>query len=209
MPATEGVERFTRHPRDSDTTLVLLDTVGYGHAGPKADQVRITQEAARQSDLLLLVLHALTPVRQADLEMLKALHAWFAARPDLKKPPILAVVTHIDLLKPSLEWSPPYNWLEPSRPKERSIHDALAAVREQLGDYLAGVAPVCLARGKVYGMEEFLLPELAAHLDAAHGVALLRVLKAEADAGKIRRIAEQLLATAAEAARVFWQRATK
>ena len=67
------------------TKLVLLDTVGYGHAGPKADQVARDGEAARQSDLLLLVLHARNPGRQADLDMLEQLRQWFAARPDLKR----------------------------------------------------------------------------------------------------------------------------
>ena len=53
-------------------------------------------------------------------------------------PPVLAVMTHIDLLSPALEWAPPYNWQEPERPKERQIQEALTAVREQLpaGAYL-------------------------------------------------------------------------
>ncbi len=84
LPATEGIERYDLKPADIDTHLVLLDTVGYGHAGPKADQLRATQEAARQSDLLLLVLHALNPARQADLDLLKALKAWFVSKPDLR-----------------------------------------------------------------------------------------------------------------------------
>jgi uncharacterized protein len=209
LPATNEVERYELKPKDIDTTLVLLDTVGYGHTGPKADQLRTTQEAAKQSDLLLLVLHAVNPARQADLTMLKALKAWFASKPELKHPPVLAVVTHIDLLKPSLEWAPPYHWLKPTRPKEQSIYQALVAVREQMGEYLVGVVPVNLAPGKVYGVDEFLLPAVAAHLDHAHGVALLRVLKAEADTGKIRKVVDQLLATAGEAARIFWHNVTK
>jgi uncharacterized protein len=209
LPVTNEVERYELKPKDIDTRLVLLDTVGFGHAGPKVDQLRATQEAAQQSDLLLLVLHAVNPARQADLDLLKALKAWFASKPELKRPPILAVLTHIDLLKPSLEWSPPYDYLKPARPKEHNIHQAMAAVREQMGEYLVGVVPVALVPGKVYGVDEFLLPAVAAHLDEAHGVALLRVLKAEADTGRIRRVAEQLLATAREAARIFWNNVTR
>jgi hypothetical protein len=40
-------------------------------------------------------------------------------------------------------------------------------------------------------------------------VALLRVLKAEADTGKVRKVVDQLLATAGEAARIFWHNVTK
>ena len=44
---------------------------------------------------------------------------------------------------------------------------------EQLGAYLAGVIPVCTAPGKVYGLEEWLLPAVAELLDEVHAVALL------------------------------------
>ncbi|HKI34407.1 MAG TPA: hypothetical protein VKA46_21310, partial [Gemmataceae bacterium] len=91
------------------------------HAGPKEDQLKATREAAQHSDLLLLVLHARNPARQADLSMLQRLSVWFAARPDLKMPRVLAVLTHIDLLSPAMDWSPPYNWEQPQRPKEISI----------------------------------------------------------------------------------------
>jgi predicted GTPase len=205
LPATAGVERYQLQHPGIPTRLVLLDTAGYGHGGPRADQLEATRDAARQSDVLLLVLHATNPARQADLALLQDLRAWFASHPDLKRPPLLAVVTHIDLLSPALEWSPPYHWQEPSRPKEESIGEAVAAVREQLGDYLAGVVPLCTAAGKVYGVEQWLLPAVAQHLDEAHGVALLRCLRAEVDAGKVRKVFHQLLALAKEAGRIAWQ----
>ena len=47
----------------------------------RADQIRATRQAAQDSDLLLLVVHARNPARQADVEMFKALHSWFASRP--------------------------------------------------------------------------------------------------------------------------------
>jgi predicted GTPase len=176
-----------------ESRLVLLDTIGYGHAGPKADQLQATRESVRQTDLSLLVLHARDPARQPDLHMLQALRAWFQARPHLKAPRILGVLTHIDLLSPSMEWSPPYDWLSPKRPKEQSIHDAVATVEEQLGQYLVGVVPVCVAKDKVSGIQEWLLPRLVELLDEACAVALLRSLHAEADAGRLRKTLSQLL----------------
>src|SRR5262249_16488450 len=150
------------------------------------DQLAATRDAAQQADLALLVLNARDPARQPDLELLTQLRAWFAARPHLKMPRILGVVTHIDLLSPLMDWSPPYDWLEPKRPKEKSIAEALAVVRDQLGDLLVGVVPVCTAEGRVFGIAEAVLPQLAKQLDEARAVAMLRCLHAEADADKIQ-----------------------
>lgn len=205
LPATAGVERYDLHPQGIPTHLVLLDTVGYGHEGPKADQLAVTFESARQADLILLVLHARNPARQADVQLLRELREWFVARPELKVPPLLAVVTHIDLLSPALEWSPPYDWHQPTRPKEENIQQALSVVWEQVGGYAAGVVPVCAARDKVYGIDEWLLPTVIAQLDEAHGVALLRCLRAEIDEIKVRKVFHQLLAAAQEAARIVWE----
>jgi uncharacterized protein len=204
-PLTDGVERYELATPGIPTKLVLLDTVGYGHTGPKSDQVAATAEAARQSDLLFLVMHARNPARQADLDMVDQLRKWFASRPDLRSPPVVGVLTHIDLLSPAMEWSPPYNWQSPTRPKEVNIHDALAATRQQLGDRLVSIVPVCTSEGKVYGIDEALLPAIAGILDEVHGVALLRCLKAEADRDRVRKVFHQMLATGKEAARIAWQ----
>ncbi len=81
LPATAGIQRYDLQTPGIPTRFVLLDTVGYGHSGPKEDDLRATRDAAQQSDLLFLVLHAMTPrARQADLELLRDLKAWFAYR---------------------------------------------------------------------------------------------------------------------------------
>ena len=209
LPATNDIERYELNTPGVPTKLVLLDTVGFAHTGPRQDQLAVTREAARDSDLLLLVLHARNPARQADLELLKDLQQWFAAHPELKKPPIVAVVTHIDLLSPAMEWSPPYNWQQPSRPKEENIHQSLAAVESQLGGYLAGMVPVCVAAGKVYGIDEWLWPAIAQRLDEVRGVALLRCIKAEVDANKMRKVFHQMLAAGKEAAMITWKSLVK
>jgi len=204
VPTTSEITRYElKHP-DLTTKLLLLDTVGYANTGPREDQVKATQRAAQDSDLLLLVLHARNPARQADVDMLRALQSWFDSRPDLKQVPILAVVTHIDLLSPAMEWSPPYNWQEPTRPKEQHIHDALVAAVEQLGDQVVGIIPICAAPGKVYGVEDWLLPAIANQLDEAHAVSMLRCLRAEIDARKIRRVFEQMLSAGKGLARAIW-----
>jgi predicted GTPase len=207
LPATSGTDRYELRVPGVPTKLVLLDTVGYGHSGARADQMAATRDAARESDLVFLVLHALSPGRQADLDMVRDLRAWFGSLPELKRPPVLAVVTHVDLLSPAMEWAPPYDWAQGKRPKEAHIREALAAVREQLGDEVAGVVPVCTAPGKVWGIEEGLLPAVAKRLDESHAVALLRCLRAEVNKDLVRKVFRQLLATGKEAARIAWEKA--
>ena len=90
VPTTAGIDRYELTTPGIPTKLVLNDTVGYAHEGPRADQVRQTAEMAQQSDLLFLALHARNPGRQADVDMMTQLAAWFDARPELKAPPIIA-----------------------------------------------------------------------------------------------------------------------
>ncbi len=206
LPATSEITRYELQPPGIPTRLVLLDSVGYGHAGPRADQMRATEQAVRQADIVLLVVHARNPARQADLTLLENLSRFFNANPDLKMAPILGVLTHIDLLSPAMEWDPPYQLVQPVRLKEEQIDAAMATVREQLGTYLCGVVPVCAGAGRVYGVQEWLLPALAELLDQAHAVAFLRCLRAEVDAGKMRKVFYQLLASGREAAKVLWGR---
>src|SRR6185369_9928165 len=108
-------------------------------------------------------------------------------------PPIIAVLTHIDLLSPAMEWQPPYDWQKGERPKERSIRAAIEAAKEQLSGLVDVIVPVCTVEGKVYGIEDGVLPALAAELDEARVVAVLRCLRNEPDTGKVRRVFGQLV----------------
>jgi predicted GTPase len=200
LPDTAEITRYRLKQPSVGSELDVLDTVGYGHEGPRADDLKATERAAREADVLLLVLHARNPAREADLQMLRRLRGWFTDRPDLRMPPLIAVLTHIDLLSPALEWSPPYDWHAPTRPKEKSIAAAIDAVREQLGD--VKVVAVCAAEGKVFNVTEELLPAVLGRMDEAHAVALLRCLRSELDAGKARKVFEQLLSAGREVAKV-------
>ena len=208
-PTPDSAATYELELPNIETKLFLNDTTGYGNEGPRKDDLLETQEVAQKSDVLLLVLHARNPARHADLEMLKALKGWFDSRPDLKMPPVLGVLTHIDLLSPAMEWQPPYDWHAPKRLKEQQMEQAIQAVRDQLGDYLEGVVPVCTAEGKVYGVQEWLLPTLTKLLDQAQAVALFRCLRAEADTGKIRKVLEQILAASKQSAKILWETVKK
>jgi predicted GTPase len=192
LPSTDGVYRYELALPGVPTKLVLLDTVGYGNEGPKADQVRSTQEAIRQADVVLLVENARNAAREADRVMLATLEAWFGSHPELRKPAFVGVQTHVDLLSPSLEWDPPYDWQQPTTTKEKNIAAALKAAGEALKPYLSAVVPVRTDAGKEYNVQDGLLPLILAQLDEAHAVGLLRTLRKEADAGQAMKVLGQL-----------------
>jgi predicted GTPase len=201
LPATDGVYRYELTLPGVPTKLVLLDTVGYGNEGPKVDQVRSTQEAVRQADVVLLVENARNAAREGDRAMMAALEAWFASQPSLRKPAFLGVLTHVDLLSPSLEWDPPYDWQQPTTPKEKNIAAALQAAAEALKPHLTGLVPVRTDAGKEYNVQEGLVPLILAQLDEGHAVALLRTLRNEADKGKVMKVVGQVQ----EVGKRLWQ----
>lgn len=205
LPATNEIQRYELQPAGVPSRFHLFDTVGYGAGHVTPDQRRAIEHAARDSDLILLVLHARNPARQSDHDVLVELHRYFEVHVELRQPPVLGVLTHIDLLSPSLEWNPPYDWQEPRGAKEQHIHGAVSAALEQLGPLVGGIVPVCTAEGRVYGVNEWLLPALVGLLDQAHAVALLRCLRAEANAGKIRRVFHQLAAVGKGLVQTLWQ----
>lgn len=173
--------------------LRLLDTPGYG-----AEESRSVRKdrfrAIAQSDLVLLVMNASSPARDADLDFLKAMAEWFDGQPQLKPPPVLAVLTHVDLLKPPLEWDPPYNWREPKHPKEESIHEAAEHLRQTFGERIVDVVPLCsdVERGRAFGVREWLEPAVVAQLEEASAVSSVRSLHEQLDSHKVSRVLEQV-----------------
>ncbi len=202
VPTTNEITRYELAPEGIDTKLGLLDTVGYG-VEVEDKQLEATKKAARESDLLLLVLHARNPARDVDREMLDKLREYFESKPDLNMPPVLGVLTHIDLLSPSMEWSPPYDWQNPQRPKEEQIRQAIEATQEQLGR--VSIVPLCTDPNKQYGVEEWLLPTIATMLEQARAVSFLRCLRDEARSGKVGKVFNQLLSAGKEVAKILWR----
>ena len=198
LPLTSEVTRYDLAAPGATTRLSLLDTAGYGRAGAEADNLEATAEAVQGADLLFIVSHARNPARKADVDFLARLRGWFRDRPHLKFPPMVAVLTHVDLLTPAMEWAPPYDWSAGTRPKEKSMADAIAAGRESFPD-AAEVVPCCTADGRDWGVVEGVLPAVVGQLGEAKSVALLRCLHAEADEGKLRKIFAQLWAASKKA----------
>ena len=72
LPLTQDVARYELRLDETHDRLVLLDTPGYSDAGATAEQLKATREAVRQADLILLVMAATSPAKQADATMLSA-----------------------------------------------------------------------------------------------------------------------------------------
>jgi hypothetical protein len=98
---------------------------------PLSDTKRFLREAER-ADMILWVVSATQPGRQADVAALEALRGWAGEQRSRRPPPLLAAMTHADLLRPAAEWSPPYDLENPASPKARSIQAARDAVATTL-----------------------------------------------------------------------------
>lgn len=203
LPCTREMRRYRWSYRDVAAELTLLDSPGYGDSGLEDHQYGELLTALDQADALLLVMDATSPARQPDIELLAEVRRRLALHPERKAPPVIGVLTHIDGLRPLLEWAPPYDWQQPTRPKEQTIHDAVEYNAGLFQPPLRTLAPVCLdrARDRVYGLEEWLLPALIAQLDEARACALLRHLHHDWDRQKIRHLWQQLV----NVGRKLWQ----
>jgi hypothetical protein len=192
LPMTNEITAYEVDETDIGAQLTILDTVGYAHEGPRRDQLRATAEAVQKSDVVLLVLHARDPARKPDVDLLRQLAEYYAERPHLKPPPMLAVLTHVDLLSPALEWQPPYDWHDGNRPKEQSIRAAAEAAHDDVGEHVTAIVPVCLVPGKIWGIDEELLPRMLEKLGEARAVAFVRLLHREAKSDGVGKALSQL-----------------
>jgi hypothetical protein len=208
LPLTPGVTQYTlRQP--GQPTFTLLDTAGFGNDGASEADVNAAVEAARDADLLLLVVPARSAARRPESEFLDRVRAALAARPNLKMPTALLVLSQIDKLSPIMEWAPPYDWRAGTRPKEAQIREAIEAAGEQFAGRVANAVPVCGAPGKEFGVRDDLLPTVAGYLGEARGVGLLRALHVEATAAQTRRVMNQALNAGGQLLKAWWETTKK
>lgn len=195
LPTTDAVTRHVLSTSETGERVIILDTPGYGQSGTSAAQKRALQTAGQGADVILLVMNVTSPARHADAQVLRELSDWLHEQPHLKHPMIIAVLTHIDLLSPRMEWSPPYNWQHPTTPKERQIHDAVAYNTDVLGPWVDAVVPLCtdLDGGRLYGLDDWLLPVMASTLKEARACSLVRALHSQFDDRKLKQVVQQLL----------------
>lgn len=177
LPATAQLTSYILERAELGTTLIVSDMGGY--EDPSAPQERLEEAftEALQADLIVLVVAAVNVAREPDRQLLAQLHAHFAQHPELRSPPVVVALTHIDLLRPPREWSPPYNVETPDSPKAHTIRGAMNAVATEIGLSIENIVPVCLLPARVYNVEEALMPLLLALVPEAKRTLLIRSLK--------------------------------
>ncbi|MBL8890417.1 MAG: GTPase domain-containing protein [Planctomycetaceae bacterium] len=179
LPTTRDVQRYAINLSNTRGRVELLDTPGYGEAGASREQQQQIEQAATQADAILLVMSANTSARKPDQLLLEQLEAFYKHHPDLKFPPMIGVLTHVDLLKPAMIWNPPYDWRTPHDLKGRQIQAALNYVSSIVGKRVSMIIPVCSAKdpARRWGVTEQLLPALSHILRDAQSTSLLRLFQ--------------------------------
>jgi predicted GTPase len=196
VPATRSFAPY-RLERGELPSALLIDSPSLGRL--EEGQVR---EAMRRADLILWVVSAVRPDRQADRAGIEILRREFESLPDRHAPPVLVALTGIDLLRPFRDWSPPYDLRQPESPKVRSIMAAAEAVAEDLTLDVSRLVPVCLRSDQPYNIDA-LWAKVFEVISDAERARLVRTLRSAERAWDWRRV----LAQAGQAGRVLLGRA--
>jgi predicted GTPase len=192
LPETRQVQRYT-YLTPSGVHIALLDTPGYSEADVSKRQQHEVEVASEAADIVLLVMAANSPAKDADVRMVRDIQHQYRERSHLKPPKIVAVLTHIDALRPSLEWEPPYNWREPARAKEKSIAAAVAYCQELFGDAVCGYA--CVYTGSDHldqtAVVDEVLPIILGELAEGQAASLLRAFYKQLSRERLQTLKNQ------------------
>ena len=211
LPKTKRIERYSLPVEQSDsqckTHFVLLDSPGYGESGASPSQLAEIETAFLASDMILLVIDAHSPARAADIETLRKISDRLAKTPNLKPPPIIAVLTHIDLLPPAHLWSPPDDLENPRSPKAKNIAQAIDYVKEVFGNSIVGAVAVCSdsAPSRRWGVTEQLMPTLLSQLEKGKSVTILRAFEKAIDEGWSENVWQQISTGGKQLAKMWLQ----
>ncbi len=145
-----------------------------GHSEAGVDAV---SSLIARADVVILASQAMTAARDADIQLLDQLNDKLGAT--RIRPPVLGVLTAIDLIPPALEWSPPYEINEGGGRKDAGIRACLESARQSLGDRVDEWIPAGIRNEVKWGYSEGIVPWIAACVDRAHGVRVARELVEE------------------------------
>jgi predicted GTPase len=177
LPTTARLTSYVLDRPDLGGTIIVSDIGGYEAPDTHGIQLEEALAEAQRADLLLIVLSAVNAAREPDRRLLSYLRDRFVSQPELRPPPVVVVLTHIDMLRPRREWTPPYNIVSPDTAKAHAICGALQTVATELQLPPELIMPVCLLPERLYNVEEALVPLLIQVLPDAKRVLLLRSLK--------------------------------
>jgi len=183
-------EEFTTYElmRDEDLTLKLTESPAL-----EGDRKRLAAlvERACIADAIVWVLSATRPDRAVDVTTLTAIHEAQRARTSQRMPPVFAVLTGIDRVRPFGEWQPPYDMRDDASAKARNIRSACEAVAEDMALDIEDVVPVALPeRARAYNVD-LVWARLTDSFDQARNVQLIRRLSERRGGPTLKRLWRQ------------------
>jgi uncharacterized protein len=168
--------------------VMLVDMPGIGESSKTPSD--LLAQAAR-ADLVMWVASATQPARAPDRSGLDDFRAWAKLQLARRAPPLLLALTHIDELRPAMEWTPPYDVIAPAGPKARAIRAAMDAAARTLDLPTDTIVPVAMPPGREPYNLDALWARIAVELDEAKLVQLDR-LRVGQQGLSLRELADQL-----------------
>jgi uncharacterized protein len=144
---------------------------------------------AERADLIMWVASATQPARGPDRERLDD----FRANGQLARrcPPVVLALTHVDELRPAVEWAPPYDVTAPAGQKAQAIRAAVNAAARALDLRVDAIVPIAMPPGREPYNIDALWARIAEELDEAKLVQLDR-LRVGQQGLSLRELAHQL-----------------
>jgi len=187
LPTTTNVSEHQLE-LDGRPAVILVDMPGLN------DEIATPEELLRQTaraDLVLWVASAMQPAREADRKALDAFRGWNKAQLARRPAPLLLALTHIDQLRPSAEWSPPYDIVTTASTKARSIRAAIDAISDTLTLAREVIVPIAMPPDRNAYNIDALWARIAVEIDEAKLVQLDR-LRAGHQRLSLRELASQI-----------------
>jgi uncharacterized protein len=168
--------------------VMLVDMPGIGEGTGTSSE--LLAQAGR-ADLVMWVASATQPARAPDRKGLDDFRAWAKLQLARRAPPLLLALTHIDELRPAMEWTPPYDVIAPAGPKARAIRAAMDAAARTLDLPADTIVPVAMPPAREPYNLDALWARIAVELDEAKLVQLDR-LRVGHQGLSLRELADQL-----------------
>ncbi len=140
LPATASFTPYVLE-REGFPAALLIDSPGLV---PDARKFEAIVEKAADCDLVLWVIAVHRADRDVDKQALDVFRRHFAARLNRRRPPVVFVATHIDLVRPFDEWAPPYDFAAGTDPKAANVRAAIGAAAQDLGFGADEAVPVAM-----------------------------------------------------------------
>ncbi len=170
LPATESVDLYECRP-EGLPSLILRDMPGYGAVADEGDPFPRLFREIEECDLLVMVCNARSAVRKADRELLRSVHEFCASDPKRIMPPIVYVVTHVDVVPDHL------------------AAEAVDAVAADLGITAQQVSLVCAQWGRLANVEGVVaaVRDVLPEAERLKITRCIRQIRSERDEDKILR----------------------